>query len=160
MSTGRIFASKSSTCAGVGTDGLPVCARAGPAADSRSAAVRTNSADAPPIHARGFINCMAARVVTGYYAAAGAQIPMSRWTLVFVAACAALPVFAQTPPVQPPSGRKRPGVTTPVARIPMTKLKPEASYDVPGAPDWMAIEKEVWVSNAPKHTVSRLDPKS
>ena len=55
---------------------------------------------------------------------------------------------------------KRPGVTTPGVRIPITKLKPEAIYDVPGAPDWMAIDKEVWVSNSPKNTVSRLDPKS
>ena len=55
---------------------------------------------------------------------------------------------------------KRPGVTTPGVRIPITKLKPDAVYDVPGAPDWMAIDKEVWVSNSPKNSVTRLDPKS
>jgi len=55
---------------------------------------------------------------------------------------------------------KRPGVTTPGVRIPITKLKPEAIYSVPGAPDWMAVDKEVWVSNEPKNTVSRLDPKT
>jgi virginiamycin B lyase len=60
---------------------------------------------------------------------------------------------------QPPKP-KRPGVTTPGVRVPITKLKPEAVYEVPGAPDWMAVDKEVWVSNAPKNTVSRLDPKS
>jgi streptogramin lyase len=54
---------------------------------------------------------------------------------------------------------KRPGVATPGVRIPITKLKPEAIYDVPGAPDWMAADKEMWVSNSPKGTVSRLDPK-
>src|SRR4029079_8759484 len=47
----------------------------------------------------------------------------------------------------------------PGVRIPITKLKPEAVYDVPGAPDWMAVDKEVWVSNSPKNSVSRLDPK-
>src|SRR4051812_12007597 len=64
---------------------------------------------------------------------------------------------AQTPAPQRP---KRPGVTTPGVRIPITKLKPEAVYQVPGAPDWMAVDKEVWVSNSPKNSVSRLDPKS
>jgi virginiamycin B lyase len=65
-----------------------------------------------------------------------------------------------------PSGQEkpakpgRPGVTTPGVRVPMTKLKPDAVYDVPGAPDWMAVDKEVWVSNAPRSTVSRMDPRS
>ena len=62
-------------------------------------------------------------------------------------------------PVQSAAPRpKRPGVTTPGVRIPITKLTPEAVYQVPGAPDWMAVDKEVWVSNSPKGTVSRLDP--
>jgi YVTN family beta-propeller protein len=42
----------------------------------------------------------------------------------------------------------------------MSELKAEAVYTVPGAPDWMAIEDSVWVSNSPKNSVSRLDPKS
>lgn len=67
---------------------------------------------------------------------------------------------AQQPPSQPAAKPKRPGVTTPGVRIPITKLKPDAIYDVPGAPDWMAADKEMWVSNSPKGTVSRLDPKS
>jgi len=66
---------------------------------------------------------------------------------------------AQTAP-QAPARPKRPGVTTPGVRIPITKVKPEAVYPVPGAPDWMAVDKDVWVSNEPKNTVSRLDPKS
>src|SRR4051812_21938129 len=71
-------------------------------------------------------------------------------------------------PVPPPAPQaasapqrpKRPGVTAPGVRIPITKLKPDAVYDVPGAPDWMAVDKEVWVSNSPKNSVSRLDPKT
>jgi DNA-binding beta-propeller fold protein YncE len=68
-------------------------------------------------------------------------------------------VWLQAVPATPPKP-KRPGVTTPGVRIPITKLKPDAVYDVPGAPDWMAVDKEVWVSNAPKNSVARLDPKS
>jgi len=71
-----------------------------------------------------------------------------------------------SPPPPPPQASarqaqpRRPGVTTPGVRIPITKLKPDAIYDVPGAPDWMAADKEMWVSNSPKGTVSRLDPKT
>lgn len=42
----------------------------------------------------------------------------------------------------------------------MERLVPEAIYDVPGAPDWLAIDEQVWVSNKPKDSVSRLDPRS
>ena len=62
---------------------------------------------------------------------------------------------AQQPP-RPP----RPGVKSPGVRIPMTALKPEAVFEVPGAPDWIAIDESIWVSNYPKNTVARLDPKS
>src|SRR3954468_13026602 len=72
------------------------------------------------------------------------------------ASVAALASQDQAPPRKP----NRPGVTTPGVRIPIAKLKPEAVYAVPGAPDWMAVDKEVWVSNSPKNSVSRLDPKS
>jgi YVTN family beta-propeller protein len=57
----------------------------------------------------------------------------------------------------------KPGVKTPGVRIPIERLKPEAIYDVPGHPDWLAIDpvaSMAWVSNEPKNTVSRLDPKS
>jgi len=65
--------------------------------------------------------------------------------------------MAQTPkPARPP----RPGVKAPNVRVPMTALKPEAVFDVPGAPDWIAIDESVWISNFPKNTVARLDPKT
>lgn len=64
-------------------------------------------------------------------------------------------LLAQTPAPTP----KRPGVETPGVRIPITKLKPDAVYEFAGAPDWMAVDKEVWVSNSPKNMVARLDPK-
>jgi len=59
-------------------------------------------------------------------------------------------------PVQAP----RPGVKTPGVRIPITELKPEAVFEAPGAPDWIAIDESVWVSNGPKNSVVRIDPKS
>ena len=54
----------------------------------------------------------------------------------------------------------RPGVKTPGIRVPIERLKPEAVFPVPGTPDWLAIDEAVWVSNEPKDTVSRLDPKT
>ena len=68
-----------------------------------------------------------------------------------------LSFLSQTPrPARPP----RPGVKTPGVRVAVTALKPEALFEVPGAPDWIAIDESVWVSNYPKNTVARLDPKS
>jgi virginiamycin B lyase len=101
--------------------------------------------------------------VNGYYAASPGQIPMRTQPLFTLAAavlCSTMLMAAYQSPTPPPTRPKRPGVTTPGVRIPITKLKPEAVYDVPGAPDWMAIDKEVWVSNSPKHSVTRLDPAS
>jgi virginiamycin B lyase len=61
---------------------------------------------------------------------------------------------AQTPP--PP----KPGVKTPGVKIPIERLKPEAIFAVPGAPDWIAVDEEVWISNKPKDSVARLNPKT
>ena len=100
--------------------------------------------------------------MSGYYAAATLQIPMRKLTLLtFIAGAALLMTAYANGQTQPPTARpKRPGVSTPGVRIPITKLKPDAIYDFPGAPDWMAVDKEVWVSNSPKNLVARLDPKS
>src|SRR4051794_7392966 len=70
----------------------------------------------------------------------------------------ALAAFLQTA-ARPP----KPGVKAPGVKIPIERLKPEAIYEVPGNPDWLAIDAvnaTAWVSNEPKNTVSRLDPKS
>ena len=42
----------------------------------------------------------------------------------------------------------------------MTRLKPDHVFDIPGVPDWLAIDEHVWVSNSPKNTVTRIDPKA
>jgi YVTN family beta-propeller protein len=66
--------------------------------------------------------------------------------------------FAQAPRGQqrPP----RPGVKTPGVQIPMSELKPDAVFEIPGTPDWIALDEQVWVSNRPRNTVARLDPKT
>lgn len=51
----------------------------------------------------------------------------------------------------------RPGVTNDV-RIPVARLQPDAVFPYPGFPDWFAVGEHVWISNAPKGTVARLDP--
>ena len=59
-----------------------------------------------------------------------------------------------------PTPAPRPGVKTPGIRVPIERLKPEAVFPVPGTPDWLAIDEAVWVSNKPRDSVSRLDPKT
>ncbi len=44
---------------------------------------------------------------------------------------------------------------------PMDVVKPEAVFSVPGVPDWTTASKTaVWVSNKPKNSISKLDPKT
>src|SRR5688500_12952069 len=62
--------------------------------------------------------------------------------------------------LQAPQRPPKPGVKTPGVRIPIERLKPDAVFPVPGTPDWLAIDEAVWVSNKPKDSVSRLDPKT
>lgn len=55
---------------------------------------------------------------------------------------------------------KRTGVADLSVRIPIQKLVPEAIFQVPGHPDWLAIDEHAWVSSAPSNLVARMDPKS
>jgi virginiamycin B lyase len=60
---------------------------------------------------------------------------------------------------QPPAGKpRRSGVHDASKRIPIEKLKPDHVFDVPGSPDWLAIDEQVWVSNEPRDSVTRIDP--
>src|SRR5262245_26937161 len=64
---------------------------------------------------------------------------------------------------QAPRGQQRPprpGVKTPGVQTPISELKPDAVFEIPGTPDWIAIDEQVWVSNRPRNTVARLDPKT
>lgn len=45
-------------------------------------------------------------------------------------------------------------------QIPMTKLTPDAIFAVPGTPDWLAVDDDVWVSNYPKDSVTRMGVKT
>ena len=69
---------------------------------------------------------------------------------------ALLLALAALQPTRPP----KPGVKTPGVKIPIERLKPEAVFPYAGAPDWLAIDEAAWVSNAPKGTVARLDPRT
>jgi len=76
-----------------------------------------------------------------------------RYTLI----CLTLLVSAQDAPKRqrPP----KPGVKE--VQKPMSTIQPEAVFSVPGVPDWTIATKDaVWVSNKPKGTISKLDPKT
>ncbi len=75
-----------------------------------------------------------------------------RLLIALLAAAAGLCQNANHPP--------KPGVTAKGVRIPITRLKPEAVFPVPGAPDWIAVDESVWISNYPKDSVTRLDAKT
>src|SRR4029079_17887045 len=62
--------------------------------------------------------------------------------------------------VLPPSRPPKPGVKTAGVKIPIERLKPDAVFPYPGSPDWIAIDESVWVSNRPKDSVARFDPKT
>jgi virginiamycin B lyase len=60
-------------------------------------------------------------------------------------------------------GQEKPaktGVKTPGMKLPITVLKPDAVFEVPGSPDWIAVGDAVWISNKPKNSVVRIDPKT
>jgi streptogramin lyase len=68
---------------------------------------------------------------------------------------------AQDPTAAPKRSPRapKPGVSTPGVRREMSALKPIATFAIEGAPDWMVITDDgVWVTSAPKNTVTRLDP--
>jgi virginiamycin B lyase len=61
---------------------------------------------------------------------------------------------------RPPSAPK-PGVAAPGVKREMSAIQPLAVFSVEGAPDWQVITDDaVWVTNGPKGTVHRLDPKT
>src|SRR6478672_13908737 len=78
--------------------------------------------------------------------------------VVSFAVTSAVTIAGQNTP--PPAPKPRPGVSDPSVKIPADKLVPIAVFDIPGAPDWMAIDEHVWISNSPKNNVTRIDPKT
>lgn len=77
------------------------------------------------------------------------------WSLI---ASAAVALSAQGAP--PPAPKPRTGVADPSVKIPADKLLPVATFDIPGAPDWMVLDEHLWISNAPRNNVTRIDPKT
>src|SRR4051812_50016256 len=77
-----------------------------------------------------------------------------RWLWALLPAVA---LMAKERPKRPP----RPGVSTPGVKREMTTLTPAAVFPVPGTPDWQVMTEDAgWVSNGPKNSVHRLDPKT
>lgn len=76
---------------------------------------------------------------------------------IFLTACALVAADGRS---QGPATPKRPGIKDASRRIPIERLKPDQIYDIPGVPDWIAIDDHVWVSNYPKNSVTRIDPKT
>ncbi|MBI4474908.1 MAG: hypothetical protein HY646_19715, partial [Acidobacteria bacterium] len=84
---------------------------------------------------------------------------MSKWLIPALVHTALLLSFLYAQTGRPPRPPK-PGVKTPGVQIPMSLLKPEAVFEIPGTPDWIVIDEHVWVSNRPRNTVARIDPKT
>jgi virginiamycin B lyase len=61
---------------------------------------------------------------------------------------------------QTPARPPRPGAKASGVKIPIERLKPEAVFEYPGSPDWIAVDQFVWVSNRPKDSLGRFDPKA
>jgi virginiamycin B lyase len=72
--------------------------------------------------------------------------------------CAGLMHAADEP--APPEKQRKAGVTTPGVQIPISALKPDAVFEVPGSPDWSAVGESVWVSNKSNNSIIRIDPKA
>ena len=70
------------------------------------------------------------------------------------------PTSAGTAGKPRPERVKKPGVSTPGVKIPMEKLKPESEFQVGGSPDWIAVDESIYVSNQPKNSIARIDPKT
>jgi len=83
-----------------------------------------------------------------------------RAALAILLAASAFAQQPATPPTQRPPRPPKPGVKTPGVQIPFASLKPDYEFPVPGAPDWIAVGESIWISNAPKNTVTRIDPKT
>jgi YVTN family beta-propeller protein len=69
----------------------------------------------------------------------------------------------QGPPPAPKKARRPPppGVSTPGVKREMSAITPDAVFPIEGSPDWQVLTDDaVWVTNGPKNTVHRLDPKT
>jgi virginiamycin B lyase len=88
-----------------------------------------------------------------------AQNPQDPQTPVGATAPQAIPA----PAVKKGPGKRPspPGVSTPGVKREMSTITPDAVFPVEGTPDWQVLTDDaVWVTNGPKNTVHRLDPKT
>jgi virginiamycin B lyase len=82
-------------------------------------------------------------------------------TKTFIILLLAFALHGQDAASKKPPRPPKPGVSTPGVKRDMSAIKPDAVFRVEGTPDWQVITEEaVWVSNGPKNTIHRLDPKT
>jgi virginiamycin B lyase len=82
------------------------------------------------------------------------------WALAFSTSFAPFSTaFAQGPGHRERLPPKK-GVADAAVKVPLSRAVPEAKFNIPGAPDWIAVDEDVWISNKPKNNVTRLDPRS
>ena len=71
------------------------------------------------------------------------------------------PQGAPPPARKGPRGPPPPGVSTAGVKREMSAITPDAVFPIEGTPDWQVLTDDaVWVTNGPKNTVHRLDPKT
>jgi virginiamycin B lyase len=99
------------------------------------------------------------RFLRGSYVASGSSSAEASAKAVSRTVACLLSLAFLTPIQQAPRP-PRPGVKTSGVKIPIERLKPDAVFPYSGSPDWIAIDESVWVSNRPKDSVARLDPKA
>jgi virginiamycin B lyase len=83
-----------------------------------------------------------------------------RYPFALSALLSVLTLHGEVPKTPKPAHPVKPGVKKPGVQIPIAELKPDAVFETPGSPDWLAVGDNVWVSNKPKNSVMRLDPKT
>ena len=80
---------------------------------------------------------------------------------IWLAGLLALCLIAQEPEQTKKQGSRPPLPGVKEVQKPMDLVKPQATFPVPGVPDWTTATPDgIWVSNKPKGTISRLDAKT
>ncbi|MEP7352555.1 MAG: hypothetical protein ABI824_04925 [Acidobacteriota bacterium] len=80
---------------------------------------------------------------------------------IIVTAQEPAPATAQPAAKQRAKRPPRPGVSDASVKREMKSITPIAVFPVEGTPDWQVVTSDaVWVTNGPKNTVHRLDPKT
>jgi virginiamycin B lyase len=80
-------------------------------------------------------------------------------TFLYMAA-AAPPAATMKRPAKGAATLPKAGIKTPGIQIPFSSLKAEAEFATPANPSWIAFSDSIWLPDAPKSSLDRIDPKS